>query len=360
MVLPLFVIGMGVFIGMAGLALDMGHAYLNKTRLQNALDAAALSGAKVLNDTHSVAQATTAAVATFNRNLEGELAGLVPTVEVFNKLSSSGLVCTDPCYLRASVNTFSMPVWLARVLPGVGDTFSIGGSAVAGPIPIGLSKVCDIVPLSVCDASKGKEPDRDCSDGECFGYPAGAKKELVLKTSKPNGELGPGNFQLLEGCGNPGGSGVRDALAGTCSKCNDSMATAPGNKVGPVAQGLNTRFEDSDSKAPPDVVTEEGIWYDDYLTRLQSGTGLVKGGVPGRRIVVVPFIKCPLKKGGKSEVDVVGYGCFFLTRSVSHSGNDQTVYGQLIERCEADGNIAKAPPAAGGSSFNLHKIVLYQ
>ena len=41
MVFALAVIGM-----MAALALDGGHMMLNKTRLQNAVDAAALSGAK--------------------------------------------------------------------------------------------------------------------------------------------------------------------------------------------------------------------------------------------------------------------------------------------------------------------------
>jgi hypothetical protein len=44
----LFSVGLVVIMAMAGLALDMGHAYVNKTRLQNAIDAAALSGASAL------------------------------------------------------------------------------------------------------------------------------------------------------------------------------------------------------------------------------------------------------------------------------------------------------------------------
>lgn len=39
-------------LAMAGLALDGGHLLLNKTRLQNAVDAAALSGAKTLSLRH--------------------------------------------------------------------------------------------------------------------------------------------------------------------------------------------------------------------------------------------------------------------------------------------------------------------
>jgi hypothetical protein len=362
--LPLFVIGMVVFIGMAGLALDMGHAYLNKTRLQNALDAAALSGAKVLNDTHDVAQATTAAQATFGKfDIAG--AGLAPTVEVFNNLSASGPTCTEPCYVRASVNTFSMPVWLAHVLPGVGNTLSIGGSAVAGPVPIGPKK-CDIAPLILC----GTPGDTDCSDGNCFGYPVGTEQEQVLKTHSGGStgwSVGPGNFQLVElDCG-PGGSCVRDSLSGKYSGCieDSSVTTEPGNTVGPTAQGFNTRFGIyqggmSSSEAPPDVVTTQGIWYEDYLARLQNKSSWDKpDGVPGRRILTVPFGNCTGTTNGRGEVELLGYGCFFLTQKASHSGSDQTIYGQFIESCEADGSIAQSPPAAG-SNFNLYKIVLYK
>ena len=43
-VLVLIVIAMLAMLGIAGLAMDGGHAMLNKTRLQNTVDAAALSG----------------------------------------------------------------------------------------------------------------------------------------------------------------------------------------------------------------------------------------------------------------------------------------------------------------------------
>ncbi len=47
-ILPLLAIGMVFLIAMAGLALDGGHMMLNKTRLQNTVDAAALTAAKHL------------------------------------------------------------------------------------------------------------------------------------------------------------------------------------------------------------------------------------------------------------------------------------------------------------------------
>jgi hypothetical protein len=373
--LILFTVGMLAILGMAGLALDMGHAYLNKTRLQNALDAAALSGAKVLNDRRDVAQATAAAMATFNRHLEGEMAaaGLVPTIEVSETLSPFAPGGADPRYLRARVAVFPMQFWLAQVLPGVGETFSVGGSAVAGPIPLGPRK-CNIAPLLAC----GEPGDTDCSDGSCYGYTLGAQEEIILKTSAGGGgqgggdwEVGPGNFQLTTTDCGTGANCLRQALSGQHEGCieGDTVTTEPGNNVGPVAQGFNTRFGIyhggmSSSEAPPDVVTQSGLWHADYIARLQNGTwdypprpeGI---GVPGRRILVVPFGDCSGTTNGRGAVPVLGYGCFFMTRPTSHQGNTQQIYGQFIDACEASGSVVEDPSAIE-DSFNLYKIVLYK
>jgi Flp pilus assembly protein TadG len=47
----LIVAGMVALIGIAGLALDSAHGMLNKTRLQNTVDAAALGAAKTFYET---------------------------------------------------------------------------------------------------------------------------------------------------------------------------------------------------------------------------------------------------------------------------------------------------------------------
>ena len=57
-VVVLVAVAMTALIMMAGLALDMGHAFLNKSRLQNTVDAAALAAAKRLDETGSTALAT--------------------------------------------------------------------------------------------------------------------------------------------------------------------------------------------------------------------------------------------------------------------------------------------------------------
>ena len=64
----IFTIALVVMLGMVGLALDGAHGMLNKTRLQNTVDAAALSAAKTLDQTDDTVLATVEALAMFFTN----------------------------------------------------------------------------------------------------------------------------------------------------------------------------------------------------------------------------------------------------------------------------------------------------
>ncbi|MFK8067844.1 MAG: Tad domain-containing protein [Gammaproteobacteria bacterium] len=384
-VLVLFMAGAVVILGMAGMAMDMGHVYLNKTRLQNALDASALSGAKTINEGSSIAQARGDALSTFNEHLEGEFAeaNLDPVFEFSQTLVPfvAGAVESEAKYIRARVDNFSVGIGLARLLPGVGNNQNVNGTAVAGPSPplgTGGGEICDIAPLLMC----GDPADTDCSDGECYGYGLGAEEEIVLKThagnQKKGWEVGPGNFQLLElGCG-PGGSCIREELAGGYSGCatpGDTVTTKPGNTVGPVAQGFNTRFGTytggmSSAEYPSDTVTVTSnggndIWYDDYMHKQRNGIfdeALISDGgigVPMRRILTVPIGNCTGTSNGRGEVSVLGFGCFYMTRKASHSGKTQNIYGQFIESCNADGTIGE-DPTGPGIGPHLYKVILYK
>ncbi|MGH9894517.1 MAG: TadE/TadG family type IV pilus assembly protein, partial [bacterium] len=319
-VLVLVAVGMLAIIGMAGLALQSGHLFVNKTHLQNALDAAALSAAKTLNNDGTVAQATAAGRDAFEEHvapatgdstfLEREMRDASYTLafqfSAALKPFTPGATETSvppATFVRARATDVTMNTWLANVLPGVGDEQDIGGTAVAGPVPIDTtpdSDVCDIAPLMMC--GKPDDPDTDCSDGGCYGYHPGEDHEIVIKTHSGNynggWEVGPGNYQLIRlGCS--GGDCVRENLAGGHSQClpgGETVPTQPGNQVGPVAQGFNTRFGDwqggmRPEDYPPDTVIysephvpgtettdangvtyrECAFCYDDYVGRQNSG-----------------------------------------------------------------------------------------
>jgi hypothetical protein len=380
--LLIFTIGLIAIIAVCGLALDLAHAYLNKTRLQNALDAAALSGAKTLNDTEDQLLARTDALATFNLHLEGEMASadLRPVVEFSDTLVPFVTGGIDPRYVRVRIDSFSMVVWFAQVLPGIGSNQLVSGSAVAGPSPpLGNGpggETCDVAPMLMC----GDPDDTDCSDGACYGYEVGTNEEIVLKThasGSTDWEVGPGNFQLLElSCG-AGGACVREELAGGFSGCisnGEPVTTKPGDTVGPVAQGFNTRFGIYQGAGmnsvdyPPDVVTYHAsdFWYSEYLNRVEDEvfdyTPLSEGGtgVPKRRVLAVPIGNCTGTTNGQGEVDVLGFGCFFMRRPTSHTGNTQEIYGQLVESCEAAGDIPEDPDPDDGDDPPLYKIILYK
>ena len=125
------------------------------------------------------------------------------------------------------------------------------------------------------------------------------------------------------------------------------------------------------SDYPPDTVTynepdnEPGFWHSQYESRLSGGpwdnpsiadNGI---GVPERRIMAVPFANCTGTANGQGEVEVLGFGCFFMTRPASHQGNTQSLYGQFIEDCAASGQIAENPGGPAGGPI-LYKIILYK
>jgi hypothetical protein len=306
---------------------------------------------------------------------------LVPTVQFSATLVPfvPGAGDADAKFIRLQVPSFAMTIWLARVLPGVGDSLTLGGSAVAGPLPLGSppdGEVCDLAPFVVCaGAASGGGYDTDCSDGSCYGYTLNATSEITLKTSSENGgswDVGPGNYQLIElNCGS-GANCLRENLAGKypgCATLGDSVTTKPGSNVGPVAQGFNTRFGDyqgnvSVSEYPPDVVTysASNFWYSDYLDRLRNedydNDPIEEGGtgVPMRRVLAVVFGDCSSTTNGTGSVPVLGVGCFFMTKKATHAGNTQEIYGQLVDECRMSGDVAENP--APGSSGVM--IVLYK
>ena len=277
-VIVLVAVAMAAMLLMAALALDGGHMLVNKTRLQNSVDAAALSGAKTLlqvqggSNTSTLTRSAALATLTLNANASGnsELAtavgaaggaGAFAVVELANSVYGpfSFPGPADARYVRVSVPTYPLTgfFWnfaqaFANGGLGVKDVAAI---ATAGPSP---TSPCDLSPLLVCGDPSQYNP----ANGMFWGFQLGDME--VLKTAKNNTSgIGPGNFQLLDF--GSGGKTVRELLAGggtICPAKGDNVATKPGNTVGPSVQGFNTRFgqysgpmNGTQSTYPPDLVT---------------------------------------------------------------------------------------------------------
>jgi Flp pilus assembly protein TadG len=134
-IMPMLAVSLVALLAVGGLALDSGHLFINKTRLQNAVDAAARSAAKVLNATPANAGlATAAGVAAFN-NIIG-----LPGNEALSGLEPVISYPADPAYttagavVRVAVADFTTNFTFTRVLPGVAANVDVAASAVAGSV----------------------------------------------------------------------------------------------------------------------------------------------------------------------------------------------------------------------------------
>jgi uncharacterized membrane protein len=138
-VMPMLAVSLVALMAMGGLALDSGHLFVNKSALQNAVDAAALSAAKVLKDNAGdTAQVNAAWVDVFNQNQYLVDSGLTPADFEFGYALTYS---TTPVfsggalgkYVRVEV-THNTPFAFVNILPGVGTGADVRVSAVAGPL----------------------------------------------------------------------------------------------------------------------------------------------------------------------------------------------------------------------------------
>jgi Flp pilus assembly protein TadG len=407
-VIVLVAVGVAALILCAALALDVGHTFLSKTRLQNTVDAAALAAAKELDNTGDTALATAEAMQAFGSNaaaagnseLNDSYAGGSGDIQVTIEYSATlppftPGSATGP-YVRVRATGFVLPAWLANV-SGITEK-TVSATAVAGPRTLTVgSTVCNVAPMMVCGQS-GASP--------LWGYQLNSPQ--VLKKSTPGGQsqVGPGNFQLIQ-LGGSGAAIVRENMAGTFNTClagGTTIQTQTGNEAGPVAQGLNTRFgqytgpmSGQQATYPPDVVVDgqappldakpkngdPAQGYDVYQGNTQITASNIDQlynfqdyeadvanpssydyqpiqdggtGAYGRRTLAVPVGDCSGTTNGQGSVPLLGFACFFLLQPAEQKGNDSYVYGQFIQGCEVNGTPGPSPVAGSGP----HIIQLYR
>ena len=386
LVLVMVTAAMLSLIGIAALSIDVSHAVLNKTRLQNSVDAAALAAAVVLDGQGSNTDATGAVNSTLTNmagatgNDEMDFSSASVSVEYSNDPSifpQAGYNSSLDTFVRVTISSYPLDNFFAHLF-GVNKQLRV--SAVAGPSTAAID--VNVVPMAVCE---GSEPGVN-------GYTPGNLYPLKVADQKLS-SMGSGNFQLLDF--GSGSSTVRQALAGDyvgSVAIGDTITTQPGNSVGPVGQGLNTRFGVysggglSANDFPPDIYVKEPAstaimdkdgnivysdtsgaggtpWgYEDYISALPDCTGDADctaslGGQHGRRTISVPVVDCSSASGGTSSFTVTGLGCFFiLQQAPTTNGSKDPIVGEYLESCSAGGG----NPGQNSSDDGPYTIVLYK
>ncbi|MCU7554873.1 pilus assembly protein TadG-related protein [Alteromonas sp. ASW11-19] len=415
-ILVLFCIGFLAMLGTAAMALDGGHLLLNKSRLQLLVDAAALSGASELDQGGNQDDARQAVVDIIAENLTfAEFSEIADTLDlsaadIYSESVTQQLFVEfserpDPfmptasataTYIRVGVTGISLDNFLAQVL---GLNKQISASAVSGPSTALVECYSNLVPMVVCGANN------DPSDN--FGLPIG-QLQLLKISSNTSSPIGPGNFQLVRLEGASGAADVRKAMAGEdyngeqCFTADPTAAdgqidTEPGNSVGPVAQGLNTRMGEwqggqiNNIEHPRDLNTCEGehipldaddnldttseqyanaYRYNEYLTDTATAdsnaavcsdvnhNGDIVAPDPARverRILQILVGDCDGQSNGADQLGYFGSACFFMTQAVQQKGTDAYVIGEYIESCNSEG----VPSGNAADNAGPYKLVLY-
>lgn len=369
-----------VFLVFAAFAVDVNHALLSKTRLQNGVDAAALAAAvkKSAGETDATAEAVAIQTIGTMYAASGNTEITVPAESIAVTFSNDPQDFTSSydaaldTYVRVAVTNVPLNSFF---LGYFGFDKAGAASAVAGPSST-IVYACNVVPMAVC-------ADTTSGPNDFLGYEYETIYELKVADQNAT-EMGPGNFQLLDF--GSGGSDVRSFLAGGyegCVNIQGSVTTKPGASIGPVGQGLNTRFGDytgggvSEAEYPPDIYVKEpstpastnedgsinydNAWlYGDYETESASCSGAsgdCTDGENGRRILPVPMVDCSGASGGTTELSLTAVGCFFLLQKApNNNGASDGVYGEFIEECTIPNGTTGVVPSKEG----VFKIQLYR
>lgn len=359
-------VGLVVLIGMMGLAFDLGHAYVNKSQLQNIADASALAGASALNGKpDGIDEAERRATDVGSLKLENttefnKVAVTIPPGNVKYLKRLDGKLLTkeeardDPSeirFVRVEVPSQPTTVYFARVVPGIGNVMNFGAQAVAGQEP--LTEVCQ----GLDPFSPAVIPDQV---GECppFGYCPGRIYTLRLSpggSEKNCSEYGlPGGVTGNYGIADPANCGPNvpcfesTLLGGAYSNCipigDDSLPTNPGVMAVPILKAMNERFEQDSNQDQYTSLDPYSEFLNDYLPSKPNR----------RRIIRVAFNDLEIPGGHSGNYNIDGFGCFFMPVLMDKKLTSDAICLLYIGPCDESGN------PTGGNSPSITKIVLFR
>ncbi len=408
--LLVFLVGMFGFIG---LATDSGHLLINKTRLQNAMDAAALSAAIALNNdaTRDMNNATTKGKDTFDLFKgsagNGELSSVnrddltfefSRDLNPFTPIASGSTV--KPAFVRVSTSSLAVSPILIQIVSSLSGPVNVYSVSTAGL----NGQNCQVTPFVMCadmpayDASKPEDfcidnpddeycqpldsvcdtaanngtdgtPDYDGIDdgdgiAECFGYQVGEINSVIVACNGndnggcPEGSLESGNYNLLDLDSLQGGRDIKDAIESEegvntedFNACTTNVLnTKPGYTWGNVRAGINNRF-DSDT-----VTTEYPLPYSGSATPYNDYLAETSPEPNNRRTMAVLLGDCRGLQNGDSDLPKVGNACVFLTEHAIDNGSEKKIMMEFVDSCPQLGTTSVTNPVFYGPT----KVVLYK
>lgn len=377
--------------GFAGIAIDVGRLYVNRSELQTAADACALAAAAELTCDPAAgacpaafllnAQASGIYAASRNtRDFQVNPVVIAPADVTFNTalapnanyLSIAAGASTNSRYVMCTARATGIAPWFMGVLGAGAQTVATSGVATRAP----SMSFCNAAPVGVCSKPGG--------------YAVG---EWITGdfTSNGNNDDVTGSFRWVDFTPNAGGnSEIRDQLIGNGGVCNIQVGNnvqQPGQQQG-AKSAYNTRFglypnganAYTPAAAPPDhtgyaypnqspgspVIGIGTSAYADYRSRQAGNTPFIGGeygvtgpggNIPGnpisvadqlaygtdRRLVAAPIIDC----AGGNVVPILSMACVLLLNPMSN-GATGTIYLEYRGDAASAGSPCRVGGFAGG------------
>jgi len=367
-----------VLLGFMGLAIDLGHAYNNKSQLQNIADACALAGGSALNSEPSgialaESRATDAANRLSNRSEFNKASVTVPTTAVTYSVSLNGpwltraaaeAVAVAPTirYVRVDVPPQPTEVVFAKVIPGIPASLSFGADAVAGQLP--LEEVCrGLDPFSPVRRDSGPYADSPVDPralpGE-YGYVRGQSYEIRLSPGNSGKNCGTqgvpgcvtGNFGFADvnGCGNGNSCLIDTIVNGSSSSCvgtGSGLPAVPGDRGATILGALQDRF-DQDNDLNTYYTWDD--WHDIYLVNTKANNGREIY----RRQIRVAFNDGVIPSGA-GNYNVEGFGCFFMETRPATAPPSSALCVMFVGACSESG-----APAPSATTTSITRLVLFK
>jgi Flp pilus assembly protein TadG len=317
-----------VSLWFVSMAIDVGKVMAARTELQAAADAAALAGASAIDPVTGIinqplAKARAAAAALENKAYQSVETPIVIDPEVDVEFPQPDRVKVTVKRTAATGNPVVLHFAQTFGLPSVGVQADATAEAQE------LNSICEgLAPFAPTNPPGGVPFTTDCAS------------TYTLKVGAGNSTQG--NFQLLDypDCNEDdftggGGAAVRYYTENGYQCCfnlgTEFILTQPGNKVGPLQQGIQARWDADTDKT--------SHCYENYTGN-------------GKRVFLTPIIES-FDVNGKKMVRIVNFAAFFLQYRPQGSMSQQGVKGQFIQYVAPGG--FSGPPVDTGV-FGLHLV----
>ena len=317
-----------VALWFVSMAIDVGKVMAARTELQAAADAAALAGASAIDPVTGVidqplAKVRAAAAAAENKAYQAVETPIVIDPEVDVEFPTPDRVKVTVKRTEDTGNPVVLHFAQTFGLPDIGVQADATAEAQE------LNSICE-----------GMAPFAPTNPPGNVGYFDDCDSTYALKVGAGNSSQG--NFQLLDypDCNEDdftgsGGAAVRYYTENGYQCCinlgSEFVLTEPGNKVGPLQQGIQARWDEDTDKT--------SHCYQDYHGN-------------GKRVFITPIIET-FDVNGKKMVRIVNFAAFFLQYRPTGSMVQQGVRGQFIQYV-APGS-ASGPPVDTGI-YGLHLV----